>query len=112
MNCSATNHNHQYIKGSLPKDGTILYWIDSGTAVYDPGGKPYKMVGSVTDITERKKMEEDLLRSKKLESVGFLSGGIAHDFNNLLTGIMGNISLAKLSDRPGDPHKNGVASHS
>ena len=86
----------------LRKDGTILYWIDSGTAVYDPGGKPYKMVGSVTDITERKKMEEELLRSKKLESVGFLSGGIAHDFNNLLTGIMGNISLAKLSARPGD----------
>ncbi|MCJ7494723.1 MAG: GAF domain-containing protein, partial [Deltaproteobacteria bacterium] len=70
----------------LRKDGTILYWIDSGTAVYDPGGKPYKMIGSVTDITERKKMEEELLRSKKLESVGFLSGGIAHDFNNLLTG--------------------------
>ncbi len=86
----------------LRKDGTILYWIDSGTAVYDPGGKPYKMIGSVTDITERKKMEEELLRSKKLESVGFLSGGIAHDFNNLLTGIMGNISLAKLSARPGD----------
>jgi CheY-like chemotaxis protein len=47
-------------------------------------------------------MEEELFRSKKLESVGFLSGGIAHDFNNLLTGIMGNISLAKLSVRPGD----------
>jgi len=86
----------------LRKDGTILYWIDSGAAVYGQGSKPYKMVGSITDITERKKMEEELLRSKKLESVGYLSGGIAHDFNNLLTGIMGNISLAKLSIRPGD----------
>ena len=86
----------------LRKDGTVAYWIGSGTAVQDQEGKPYKMVGSVTDVTERKKMEEELLRSKKLESVGFLSGGIAHDFNNLLTGIMGNISLAKLSVRPGD----------
>ncbi|MFH1758177.1 MAG: ATP-binding protein, partial [Pseudomonadota bacterium] len=85
----------------LRKDGTILYWIGSGTAVQDQEGKPYRMVGSITDTTERKKMEEELLRSKKLESVGFLSGGIAHDFNNLLTGIMGNISLAKLSIRPG-----------
>ncbi|MDI6756003.1 MAG: GAF domain-containing protein, partial [Thermodesulfobacteriota bacterium] len=86
----------------LRKDGTVAYWIGSGTAVHDQEGKPYRMVGSVTDITGRKKMEEELLRSKKLESIGFLSGGIAHDFNNLLTGIMGNISLARLSFHPGD----------
>ncbi|MCJ7773707.1 MAG: ATP-binding protein, partial [Desulfobacterales bacterium] len=46
-------------------------------------------------ITDRKKMEEELLRSDKLESVGVLAGGIAHDFNNILTVIMGNISFAK-----------------
>ena len=50
----------------------------------------------VRDVTERKKMEEELLKMDKLESVGVLAGGIAHDFNNLLTGIMGNISLAKM----------------
>ncbi len=52
-------------------------------------------LGITRDVTERKKLEEDLLRVQKLDSIGVLAGGIAHDFNNLLTGIMGNISLAK-----------------
>jgi signal transduction histidine kinase/ActR/RegA family two-component response regulator len=46
------------------------------------------------DISEKRKSEEELLRSQNLESLGLLAGGIAHDFNNLLTGVMGNISLA------------------
>jgi PAS domain S-box-containing protein len=53
------------------------------------------VLGVTRDVTERKKMEEDLLRAQKLESIGILAGGIAHDFNNLLTAILGNIGLAK-----------------
>jgi PAS domain S-box-containing protein len=47
------------------------------------------------DITEKKKMEENMERSARMESIGFLAGGIAHDFNNMLTTNLGNISLAK-----------------
>jgi PAS domain S-box-containing protein len=47
-------------------------------------------------------LEQERLRSAKLESIGTLAGGIAHDFNNLLTGIMGNIGLAKTSIQPSD----------
>jgi len=60
------------------------------------------VLGIVTDITERKKMEEELFKTEKLESVGILAGGIAHDFNNLLTAILGNISLAKHITNPED----------
>jgi len=51
----------------------------------------------ISDMSERKKMEEEILRAGKLESIGVFAGGIAHDFNNLLTGILGNIALAKIS---------------
>lgn len=54
------------------------------------------------DITEIKKMEEDLQRIARIESVGILAGGIAHDFNNILTGVLGNISLAKMYCQPDD----------
>ena len=54
------------------------------------------LLGVTRNITERKKLEDELIRAQKLESVGILAGGIAHDFNNLLTAILGNISLAKL----------------
>ena len=52
------------------------------------------------DITERRKMEEELARVQKIESLGVLAGGIAHDFNNILTGILGNIDLAKAYSDP------------
>ncbi|MBN2322553.1 MAG: PAS domain S-box protein [Spirochaetes bacterium] len=58
-------------------------------------GKPALLL-MVRDVTERKKVEEELLRASKLESVGILAGGIAHDFNNLLTAILGNVSLLML----------------
>ncbi len=54
------------------------------------------------DITERKKMEEDLLKSRKLESVSILSKGIAHDFNNLLTSVLGFVSLSRALVPPSD----------
>jgi PAS domain S-box-containing protein len=57
--------------------------------------------GIARDITERKRIEEELLKAQKLESIGVLAGGIAHDFNNILTVILGNISLARMYTDPG-----------
>lgn len=56
----------------------------------------------VRDITERLKLEEELIKSEKMESIGILAGGIAHDFNNVLGAILGNISLAKMHLSAGD----------
>ncbi len=67
--------------------------------------KEGKVIGTVSfgrDITEKKKMEEELFKASKLESIGILAGGIAHDFNNILAGIIGNISMTKLRLNPED----------
>ena len=59
------------------------------------------------DVTSRKKYEEELQKAEKLESIGVLAGGIAHDFNNLLTGVLGNISIARIhAPSGGDVHQN------
>ena len=61
-----------------------------------PRGETRRWRGFIIDVSERKKLEEELLKAQKLESLGVLAGGIAHDFNNILAAIIGNISLAKL----------------
>jgi nitrogen-specific signal transduction histidine kinase/CheY-like chemotaxis protein len=66
--------------------------------------RPSGCLEITTDITERKRHEEQLRQAAKLESLGVLAGGIAHDFNNLLVGIMGNASLAL--DSVGPNHSN------
>lgn len=84
------------------KDGTELDCLLSSTVRLDRHGNPLGYQGIFRDVTRRKRREEELLRARKLESIGVLAGGIAHDFNNLLTAIMGNVSLIKMFSEPGD----------
>jgi PAS domain S-box-containing protein len=60
------------------------------------------------DITERRVLEERLMHSEKIESVGRLAGGIAHDFNNLLTAILGYTELLLAHHGPDDPDRNDL----
>lgn len=60
-------------------------------------GDGRRFIGTVRDVTERKKHEDQLRQAQKMEAVGQLTGGVAHDFNNILTVIVGNIEL--LTDR-------------
>ena len=67
-----------------------------GGPVRDPDGRIIGAVIVFRDRTGKREVEEERIKTEKLESVGILAGGIAHDFNNILTAIMGNISLALL----------------
>lgn len=77
---------------------------DVATSVHGIGEGEHKIdLVVVRDIGERKRMQQELLKSRQLESIAALSGGIAHDYNNLLTAIMGNISLALISIQEESP---------
>lgn len=65
-------------------------------------GKVVQAMGTITDLTERKKLEGEREKMRRLESVGILAGGIAHDFNNLLGAILGNIVFSRMSVSPAD----------
>ena len=67
------------------------------TPLYDPKGFITGGVLAFRDITEQKRMQDELFKASKIESLGVFAGGIAHDFNNLLTAILGNISIARLN---------------
>lgn len=69
---------------------------------FNEAGRPLRMIGTVQDITVCKRLEEELFKMQKLESIGVLAGGIAHDFNNILTASSANIFLAKNSLKPDD----------
>ena len=90
----------QMDKRYVRKDGRIIWARLSVCLIKDGSGRPLYFLPMMEDVTERKKLEEEVLKSRKLESLGVLAGGIAHDFNNLLTGILGNISLAKMYSEP------------
>ncbi len=78
------------------RDGLQLQVADSASPIRDEKSRIIGGVLVFRDVTERERMQEEVLKLRKLESVGRLAGGIAHDFNNLLTGIMGNIEVARM----------------
>lgn len=83
----------------IARDGTELSIADNGAPVRAPDGAILGVVIVFRDVTEQRRME-DLLRTRKIESLGILAGGIAHDFNNLLAVILGNIAFAKMLLNP------------
>jgi PAS domain S-box-containing protein len=86
----------------INEQGRSLIIEVNGSPILGLDGDVEYVVEVQQDITERKRMEEEVLRGQKLESVGILAGGIAHDFGNFLTAILGNVTLAKMDLKPGD----------
>ncbi len=82
----------------LHKDGTVRWLYARADTLRDAAGQPTRMIGSYTDITELKRIDEELQLTRRLRAIGELVGGIAHEFNNLLTPIMLRASLLTEQD--------------
>ena len=85
------------------KNGDLINVSLTISPIRDEGGRIIGASHIARNISERKRLDEQLRHTQKLESLGVLAGGIAHDFNNLLTGILGNTSLALETLSPNDP---------
>ncbi len=75
------------------KDGTKLIAEFSASLIKNSEGKPIGFRSISRDITERKRIEEQLFQAEKLRAVGEMASGVAHDFNNALAAILGNTQL-------------------
>jgi two-component system cell cycle sensor histidine kinase/response regulator CckA len=85
-------------------DQSVIWVENHSRTVRDKDGAILYVEGSLIEITERKKMENQLHLAQRMEAIGTLAGGLAHDFNNLMMGILGNVSIMMLDTERMHPH--------
>lgn len=93
--------------GAVKKDGTIFPVLMHANIIYEHDNA-MGLRGILIDITHSKKMEEHLIESQKIESIGTLAGGIAHDFNNILSPILAHAEMALMELSQDDPMQHSM----
>jgi PAS domain S-box-containing protein len=92
----------------LARDGHEVWFHDEAVVVRDADGQPIFLQGVMLDISDRKRIEAQLIQAQKMESIGRLAGGIAHDFNNMLSVIIGFIGSAQEVLPPDNPAQRAL----
>ena len=93
----------------VARDGRVLWFRDEAVMLNSSDDRPLLMQGVLYDLTEHKRLEDQLRHSQKMEAVGQLAGGMAHDFNNLLMIIQAHNERLLGSIAPGDPaHEDAI----
>ena len=74
-------------------DGSYKHFLDTAVLLKDGDGRPVEFAGTLTDVSEQRSLENQLVQAQKMDAIGKLTGGIAHDFNNLLAAVIGGLGL-------------------
>lgn len=86
----------------LCADGSYRHFLDQAVLLKDNEGRPLEFAGTLTDITDQRSLESQLMQAQKMDAIGKLTGGIAHDFNNLLAAVIGGLGILEKRATLGD----------
>ena len=90
-------------------DGSYKHFLDQAVLLKDADGRPMEFAGTITDITDQRSLESQLVQAQKMDAIGKLTGGIAHDFNNLLAAVIGGLGLLEKRARLDDDQRKILA---
>jgi two-component system, cell cycle sensor histidine kinase and response regulator CckA len=90
------------------RDGSVGLLAIEASPMYDARGGYEGVLGMVSDVTQRLRLEEQLRQSQKMEAIGKLAGGVAHDFNNLLSVILSYAEMLLAEVKPGEPIRDDI----